>query len=391
MNVVKRLFTKEYLLLGLILGFSLLLRMYYMLSIAHPPLIYDAHNYDVMTKQLLDNSLLGYDSTEPNAFTTPGYPLFLAVLYKIFGYSQTSPLMEVRIVQTVLSTINICLLYLLAKQISNKRVALMSALFLSVYPVAIWVPTTILTETLYTFLFLLYLNVQMIALNRKSLAINFFTGMVLASAVLVRPLIAPLIILPYIYCYMKSKDRFLIKGFLINAAGFVLVMLPWWIRNVIVLHKFVLFATQEDPLLRGTYPYEIGIENMPYSNQKQEAVRRLKEGFTKQPLLYLKWYTIGKFDWLYFKIYYYVDDKITTLRSLLPLHNFFVWFGWVGVINAAVNKEIRLTALYIIFITLAHQIFVATSRYAYPQMHLLILLTAYLLDILFFRNKAAFV
>jgi len=212
--------------------------------------------------------------------------------------------------------------------------------------------------------------------------------MVLASAVLVRPLIAPLIILPYIYYYIVDRDRFYIKSFLTNAAGFILVMMPWWIRNLAAFNRFILFATQEDPLLRGTYPYEIGVENIPYSNQKEEAIKRLKEGFSTQPLLYIKWYTIGKFNWLYFKIYYYVDEKITLFRSLLPLHNFFVWFGWVGVTLAAVNKEVRLISLYIFLITLAHMVFVATSRYSYPQMYLLILLTAYIIDLLFFRKPA---
>ena len=234
---------------------------------------------------------------------------------------------------------------------------------------------------------MLYLYLQFLAIDRKSSLMNFLTGLALAAAVLVRPAIAPLIVLPYIYYYLVTKDKWLFKGFIMNAAGFILLMLPWWIRNLIVLKKIILFATQEDPLLRGTYPYEIGIENIPYTNQKQEAIKRILEGFTKQPLLYLKWYTIGKFDYLYFKIFYYVDEKITALRWLLPLHNFFIWFGWVGVALSVIKKELRLISLYILFITAIQLVFTVTSRYAYPVIHLLILLTAYIIDALFFAKR----
>jgi hypothetical protein len=258
----------------------------------------------------------------------------------------------------------------------------------SIYLVFLWVPTLILTETLYTFLFILYLYLQIRAIKEKSIIRNFVTGLVFAAAVLVRPAIAPLIVLPYIYYYFaEKKDKWLFKGFLANVVGFVILMIPWWIRNIVSLKRFVLFATQEDPLLRGTYPYEVGVESMPLTNQTHEAIKRIIDGFTTQPLLYLKWYTLGKFDYLYFKIFYYVDDSVGTLRWLLPLHNLYIWFGWVGVALGAVKKEIRLISLYIIFITLISLVFVATSRYAYPVMYLLIFLTAYIFESLFRKQK----
>ncbi|MCR4436503.1 MAG: glycosyltransferase family 39 protein [Clostridiales bacterium] len=372
-----------------ILIFAFSLRLYYLFKIPHPPLIFDAANYDAMAKQFLEKGFLGYASSKPNAFTTPGYPLFLALIYKIFGYSNGSPLTQVRIIQVALSTLTIGFLYLLGKQVSNGRTGLIAAFFSSIYLISLWVPTLILTETLYTFLFVLYLYLQVTAIKTRSGFLNFLTGAVLAAAVLVRPAVAPLIILPYVYYYMETRDRTLIKNFLLNVCGFVLLMLPWWIRNVVTLKKLILFATQEDPLLKGTYPYEEGIENAPLINQKQEAIRRLKEGFTTRPLYYLKWYTIGKFDFIFFKTFYYVDEKVTTLRWLLPLHQFFVWFGWVGVFLSSVRKEIKLIALYVFLLTLIQLVFVATSRYSYPIMQLLILLSAYIIDILFFRTRQA--
>jgi 4-amino-4-deoxy-L-arabinose transferase-like glycosyltransferase len=275
MSFLKRFLAVEYFLLSLILLLALFLRLYFLFTVPQPPLIHDAHNYDVMARQFLEKGFLGYASAKPNAYVTPGYPLFLALIYAISGYSEESPLMLVRIIQVIISVLTIFLLYLLAKETAGRRTALLTAFFASIYLVSIWVPTLILTEALYTFFFILYLYIQMAALNRKSMPLNFAAGIILALAVLVRPLIAPLIILPYVYYYIKERDRFYIKSFFINAAGFVIVMLPWWIRNLASLNRPIIFATQEDPLLRGTYPYEIGVENIPYSNQKEEAIKRL--------------------------------------------------------------------------------------------------------------------
>ena len=52
-----------------------------------------------------------------------------------------------------------------------------------------------------------------------------------------------------------------IKRFLLNLCGFIVIMSPWWIRNFVVLKKVILLSTQEDHLLRGTYLYYVGVEN----------------------------------------------------------------------------------------------------------------------------------
>ena len=127
------LFLKNHGAIAGILLFSFLLKLYYLYNIPHPPLIYDAHHYDVMARQFLDKGILGYASDKPNAYITPGYPLFLAFLYKIFGYKEASPLMQVRLTQIVLATATLYFLYLLTKYITTKKAALIAAFFASIY------------------------------------------------------------------------------------------------------------------------------------------------------------------------------------------------------------------------------------------------------------------
>lgn len=375
----------EPVLLSLIVMFSFAIRLYYLLTVKPPELTGDALNYDIMAKQFLDNGFLGYDyyhkkSGEPNALVTPGYPLFLSIIYGIFGYKNHSPLFEVRLIQIILASLTTGLLYLVSKKLFNSvAMAALSAVFYSIYLVAIWVPTLLLTETLYTFLFILYFLVQIYAVESERVSVHMLAGILFALSILVRPAMAPLIVLPYAFCYLETKKVKFLRLFLYNLAGFIAIMSFWWLRNLIVLKKLVLFATQEDPLLRGTYPYYEGVESMPAINQKQEAVRRIIEGFSKQPLLYLKWYTAGKFTYLYLnEVFYYVDSKIKTLRSLIGLHYFYVQLGWIGVILSGIKKEIRLISLYVIMMTIIHLGFVATSRYSYPIMPLLIILCSYL-------------
>ena len=43
----------------------------------------DGLGYEKMAQQLLTKHVYGYKSTEPNAYVTPGYPLFLAAVYGV--------------------------------------------------------------------------------------------------------------------------------------------------------------------------------------------------------------------------------------------------------------------------------------------------------------------
>lgn len=368
--------TAEFAAIALIVLFSLFIRVYYASNIIHPPLSYDARNYDAMARQFLGKGFLAYASDSPNAYVTPGYPLFLAAVYKAATSVGANPIGTVRIIQVILEAAITLLIYLVAKQFTGPVPAVLSAFFYSVYLISMWVPTLILTETLYTFLFVLYLHIQLTSVRSGRDSLSFITGMVFALAILVRPAAAPVLVIPYICLYMQTRDRALFRKFILALSGFTVVMLPWWVRNAVVLKKFIPFATQADPLLRGTYPYGIGEETIPYENQMGVAIKRIIDGFRTQPVTYIKWYTFGKFDYLYFKLFYYVDRSMDALRFLLPLHYVYVLSGWARVVFSVRRRALRLLSLYIICITLIHLVFVATPRYSYPVMPFLIILSS---------------
>ena len=126
-------------------------------------LTYDAWNYHNMAKQFLSEGILGYKtdvpSGEPNAYITPGYPLFLSAIYAV-SPDENMGIYYVKIVQAVLGTLTALLGYLIAKRLAGNIAGWIAFVLMVVYPTYIVMPLFLLTETLYTFLFLLYIFLQ---------------------------------------------------------------------------------------------------------------------------------------------------------------------------------------------------------------------------------------
>ncbi|KNY27376.1 ArnT family glycosyltransferase [Pseudobacteroides cellulosolvens] len=371
---------------------ALFFRLYYVFTINHPPLKNDSYNYDVMARNFLDNGYLGYTDSYslhrpalvPNATITPGYPLFLSAIYYIWGYKSGSPLDAVRIVQAILGALTCLLMYLLGKRIKNRIVGFVSAIFYAVYPSFIWAATLILTETLYNFLFVLYLYIQFILLeNIKSRKNAVLCGFVFSAAVMVRPTALPLIVVPFIYKYFMDRKTSVLKSLFFTCAGVLILMIPWWVRNFISLNKFVFLATQTgNPLIAGTFPYFHNVDLSKYNvdNQLKAGLGYIIEGFKNEPLLYLKWFTIGKFTFLFKSQWLYPPEGVSVFKSLEMLHSFIISFGWFGVMLSFIKRKYMLISIFIIMMTALQLLFVPEARYAHSIMPLLIILTAGIID-----------
>lgn len=372
-----------------ILAIALYLRFLFVYKVFEPPLSGDAKNYDIMVKQFLTKGFLGYMSNTPNAYVTPGYPLFLALIYKIFGFSNGSPLQAVRIIQSVLSVLTVLLIFFIGREIKNSKVGIMAALISAIYPTFVWASTLILTETVYTFIFMVYLYLQIIACKRPKAYINILAGISFGLAILIRPAAAPLIAIPYILVYIQSRDlNYTVRNFLQVLIGFIAIMMPWWIRNIVTLHKLILFATQTwNPMLGGAFPFFNGIEHVPQNiRSTMDVIKFIIKGFEKSPIYYFKWYTIGKFNIIFGSMWYDLDPKYQYLRNIYLLHSFVMAIGWLGAFYSLRKHEIRFIGIYAIVLTLIQLMFIPTNRYAFSIMPLLILLASYVIDKLLFEK-----
>jgi hypothetical protein len=116
-------------------------------------------------------------------------------------------------------------------------------------------------------------------------------------------------VVPYIIDYWQRRDVEVFKGLIVAGLAFSLVMMPWWVRNYVVLNKVVVFATQSgNPFLRGTDPYDpydkIGpsiMAGVPESAMQRVGVERIRQGLQTDPGRWIKWFTVGKFEFLWVK------------------------------------------------------------------------------------------
>ena len=372
----------EKIILVLILLITLTARLHFIFTSPKLVLTHDEIGYHVMTLRFITNGYMGYYSLGSNAFVTPGYPAFLIGVYYMARLIHADPLTTTRIFQVIISIGSLYLVYHIARKGAGQAAGILAAVLVAIYPSSFMANNRILTEVLYIFLLLAYIYSVIIAFTKNTLGWHALSGAVLALSVLVRPAGAPFMVVPYIIYFIKHRDFKVFQNFIIAVIAFCLVMAPWWVRNYLVFDKFIMFATQTgDPLLRGTKPYDVYdkigpsiIANTQQSERAALAVKRIKEGFRTQPLLWFKWFTVGKFSYLWFKPWG-VD---TTWAKFLHLW-VFVILGWVGTVLNLRDRILRWPALVVLFFAALQMAFIPIERYIYPLTPIMAIMAATLI------------
>jgi len=371
---------------ALIFLIGLAMRLYCVFTVEYT-LMTDALNYHNLAAQLASGGEFGYASAEANAYITPLYPLFMSLFYRIFG--SDGGMLAVQIVQSFLGAGTAVIGYLICKRFFSRAAGVIAAVFLAFYPPFIMGSMCLLTECFYVFLFMVYLYFQLASVFRKDRVIkeriflSAVCGMLFALCVLTRPAIFPLAVLPYGYKFFTVKHegkKSVLFEFLAFSLGIITFMLPWWIRNAVVLGRFVLLCDQGgNPLLFGTFPNMEIPEGfyVPPELEMKTAIERIINGFTKEPIKYLEWYTTGKFRYIFFNIWYYLPGPVSMpyFRSYLYIMHFAaVVLGWFSVLYGVFSKRLRPLALYAVLLTAFQLAVIPNERYAYTILPILILL-----------------
>ncbi len=199
---------------------------------------------------------------EPSLIRLPGYPLFLAGIYKSFGRGDNT---AVRVAQALIDTASCALIALLAfywepDEKLKRRSAMAAVALAAVCPFSTIYVATILTETPTIFLataMCLTATLAFQALDQKRAVLWWIaTGIISGLAVLFRPdsgLFAAAIGITLVITTLKQSDapanasrkreflsRFSRAAYLGAAfsLAFCLVLVPWTIRNQRVFHLF---------------------------------------------------------------------------------------------------------------------------------------------------------
>ncbi len=171
-------------------------------------------------------------SARQRAFRAPAYPIFLAAASTI-----QDNLRFFRICGAIVGACVPLLLVLLGRELGFCRASWIAGLGAAIYPHLIFFSALLLTETQFTALLLAALWVLARARNLDSWKLALAGGLLLGLATLTRFSLGllPLFLLPLWWSRRRLYGLILL--------GFLLVILPWTIRNYAVLGGFVPFST----------------------------------------------------------------------------------------------------------------------------------------------------
>ncbi len=283
----------------------------------------------------------------------PVYPLFLATVYFLFGINTLAYFIP----QTLLGALTCCLIYLIAEELFNNKVAIMSGLMLAFYPDLVFWTYMIRTETLFIFLlvFVFWL------LLKKGVEQNYLyavvIGIVIGLACLTRITIfyfIPIIVVWKYLSYRENRPRVFL-WLLILLISLSATLLPWAVRNYILFNHFTVI-TDEAGTIFLDYP------NHPFS--PDTASSDFKNKSYLQLLINFIWNNPGEFIVKTINRFFkYLSPFTPPMRGLAKVYKGVSWLfvmpaSFIGLILSAKKywKTASLLILFVLYYILLHSV-----------------------------------
>jgi 4-amino-4-deoxy-L-arabinose transferase-like glycosyltransferase len=377
----------------------------------------DERSYNRAAINLLDRQSLSTADEppyEPAVNITPGYPLFLALVYLISWRSGV----PVLILQLLLLAAVSALLYVLTRRFVTRRAAAIGALLCAAYPPLLFMATYRLTEVLATLLMILFIFVMLGCMRdtRRRLYYALLAGGIAGIAALVRPSSGLLVLAPLAVCLLQGDGGALRRRavmFVLVLAGFTLFVGPWALRNYFVSGRFIPFST-----IAG---WSIFISAQQYSNERNQLLtgedweRIIAEHQARRAEAIARVEDNGLSPAVQQDIIVnqsYMDDLPRKFQEVsakqimigIPLRIFSFWsvgdslirrFHRIAYINYGVLVLLILCGVYLsrkellghwplwvvpVYLTLVHLVFHAETRYSFPARPFLIIYAGVAVD-----------
>ncbi len=225
-----------------------------------PPMIHDAYSYNAAAYRLATTGVYSYgaepdavDAT-PNARVTPGQILLLTAAFKVTGtesdyQSDSKASMPVwRSAQFLFALLTVLFMALAGEELGGTRLALVTGLAGALYVPFAWASSVALSESMGVMLaaaqlwLALRITSQASPRTWRSFAV---LGIVSALAAMARPALVAWMAVPLAYMLVRRLEtpRRALLLCAVAALGFVLVFVPWWVRNANVVQAFVPLRT----------------------------------------------------------------------------------------------------------------------------------------------------
>ncbi|MZP31393.1 hypothetical protein GTO91_16990 [Heliobacterium undosum] len=371
----------------------------------------DDEAYFRSAAMLVETGTFSYSAHNlPTVFIMPLYPALLAAVVSLFGNGEWGALAS-RLSGVILSLATITLLHHMVSQQFDRKTAVFTAAIWAIYPPAILVSGLLLTETLYTFLTVLFFYSLQMASTGVSTQQRFrwelLSGFTLGFMTLTRPVSA---LLPFVAAAALSFSHGWRKGLRYGASALIivgLVMTPWIVRNYIHFDRVIpLTLASGNPFLTGTYydvniwvngrdpefpDWPLGWKRVPGDEIATDeilmntGIERLLSLWGQEPEKVLHWYTVGKLKymwWDHLSMWKSIELPYLPIEPSLVLHRLLLLLAAGGLMIALRQK--RAEALLFIFaalyFTAIHLVYTPLPRYVFPLLPLLFSLSAYFLE-----------
>lgn len=359
---------------------------------------------------------------QPDALRAPGYPFFLMAFASDLPTNAT--ILAVTLAQALLGVLILPLTFVLARQCLNNAWSLLPMLLVAISPQLVNCGVYVLTESLFTFLFIAAATCMAVQLRRSgSHWLVVVSGMLFGAAALTRPTLNYLV--PFLVVGMwPALERNRRLGWaLALAAGFAAVTVPWALRNFIVLggadptltinalvHGHYPWAKfNGDPNSLG-YPYRFDPEIARLSSSVSSALTGIWSRIVEDPAHYFVWYAIGKpLMFLSWGDVAAAGDIFTYPTETSPYYDSFFFLGtkgamhlthwvWIGLALVAsgiflfrrphrrTNDVPRLLGALFLYFILVHIVGFPIGRYSVPLFPVIFVLATVGLSILYQRR-----
>lgn len=346
----------------------------------------DEGNYIKMAKRLLSEGCYSYWGHGPDAYVSPGFPIFLTLGMAAFG-TDLMGIHCIKIVQAFLVSLTVLLTFVLGRQLTKKdSVGLTAAALIALNGLYASYSRRLLTETLYLFTMMLFFVALVFAMQREKKRFHLLAGILFGITVMVRPLVVILGPFLYLPLFLSKRREWKAWAFplLLFFAGFAAVGLPWWIRNVVSLKELVLLATQTNPIYAGLAPNisALGLEN---PGSILGNIKLLFQLLFTRPFDTLYWMSVGKF-----KIIFMEPPQVAHLQTVTVLvKDFTLYAGLLGCARALFTKKYVWPAVIFLIYFLSSFMSVPTSRYAVQYFPLLAIFAGYVVYLVFRKDQPA--
>jgi 4-amino-4-deoxy-L-arabinose transferase-like glycosyltransferase len=341
----------------------------------------------------------GYSGTyfgtpvQPTSIMVPFYPIILYIFYSVFGITSLTYIL-IQILQGLILSFTVVLLYIIAKKLFNEQIAILSALIMAIYPVYIY-GVTVIHQLTFTTFFISILILGLLKLETNAnININMKTylicGVALGLIILTEPTILFFIPFMILWIFIQNKNKRDWKRSLkISSCILIIALLvtsPWIIRNYEV-HDTVLIkysgyafwcgnsASFTETGIPGSYPiasYEPELIEKITNQSKQididkiymaEALKYVKEN----PMVFIRNFIYKAYNFWWFPNTPSIAYQTNIYRKIIyaPL----LFFTVIGLVLSFKLKEWRrFLLLYFLFIsfTIGYSIFLVAPRYRVP-------------------------